>query len=128
MQLERERERVGAGGSVCQINTFTDEDGNDLITLSQYTCVRGGGGVGGIWRGAAGQGGQTKREITKSHSLLGDIKRARMLMYHEEHSLLNGHFTHFLCILHITLKPVFHDKELMKFLNPPIDQAHGESI
>lgn len=38
MQIKRE----GAGGSVCQINTFTDEAGNDLITLSQYTCVRGG--------------------------------------------------------------------------------------
>lgn len=42
-----------------------------------------------------GQGGQTKREITKSHSLLWDISGARILMYHEEHSLLNGHFTHF---------------------------------
>ena len=49
-----------------QINTFTDEAGNDVITLSQYTCVRGG-----IRRGAVGRGGQTKREITKSHSLLG---------------------------------------------------------
>lgn len=49
----------------------------------------------GIQRGAAGQGGQTKREITKSHSLLGDISGARILMYHEEHSQLNGHFTQF---------------------------------
>lgn len=49
--------------------------------------------VGGIQ--AAGRREQTKREITKSHSLLGDISRARILMYHEEHSLLNGHFTLF---------------------------------
>lgn len=61
----------------------------------------------GIQRGVAGQGGQTKREITKSHSLLGDISGARILMYHEEHSLLNGHFTQFLCIFYITLKHIF---------------------
>lgn len=53
----------------------------------------GRGTEGGIQ--AAGRRGQTKREITKSHSLLGDISRARILMYHEEHSLLNGHFTLF---------------------------------
>lgn len=88
-----DHEREGTGGSVCQINTFTDDARNDLITLSQYTCVQEWGV--GIQKGAPGQGGQTKREITKSHSLLWDISRARILMYHEEHSLLNGHLANF---------------------------------
>ena len=65
---------------------------------------------GGIQREVAGQGGQTKREITKSHSLLWDISGARILMYHEEHSLLNGHFTHFFLLFIPYSKTQFQQK------------------
>lgn len=49
------RSSGGAGDSVCQINTFTDEARNDLITLSQYTCVwEVGGASGGSGEGDGG--------------------------------------------------------------------------
>lgn len=84
------RSREGAGSSVCQINTFTDEAGNDLITLSQYTCVR----VGSREGRRAREDKQSVKSLNHTH-YWGDISRARILMYHEEHSLLNGHFTQF---------------------------------
>lgn len=76
--------------SVCQITAFTDEAGNDLITPSQYTCVWGGSREG--WR--AKEDKQSVKSLNHTH-YWGNISGARILMYHEEHSLLNGHFTHF---------------------------------
>lgn len=84
------RSKREAGASVCQINAFTDEAGNDLITLSQYTCVWGGSREG--WR--AREDKQSVKSLNHTH-YWGNISGARILMYHEEHSLLNGHFTHF---------------------------------
>lgn len=75
---------------VCQITAFPDEAGNDLITESQYTCVWGGSREG--WR--AKEDKQSVKSLNHTH-YWGNISGARILMYHEEHSLLNGHFTHF---------------------------------
>lgn len=65
------RSSEGAGDSVCQINTFTDEARNDLITLSQYTCVWevGGasGGSGGESRRRAGEDKQSVKSLNHTH-------------------------------------------------------------
>lgn len=76
----------------------------------------------------AGRGGQTKREITKSHSLLWDISGARILMYHEEHSLLNGHFTHFFMLfIHYSKTQVSTTGEPFTVLLLPLTvQAHNQ--
>lgn len=130
--LVADHEREGTRCSVCQINTFTDDARNDLITLSQYTCVQEVVG-GEIQKGAPGQGGQTKREITKSHSLLWDISRARILMYHEEHSLLNGHLANFFMLFIHYSKTQFHQqpKRLLYFcylVKPQSEQIHNQRV
>ena len=49
--------------SDCQINTFTDEAGNDVITLSQSTCV-----WGGIRRGRwAAEDKQSVKSLNHTH-------------------------------------------------------------